>query len=376
MTRRSAIVLVGQTPPPFHGQALAIERLVKAPFSRIVIHHVPMDFSASMAEIGRVRPGKVGRLVRLIWRTLRTRTTTDARTLYYPPAGSRLVPVLRDVLFLCMIRPFFPVLVLDLHAGGLADMEERVPFFLRWLFRRAYHGATLCIERYPSTTSKRLPALRHAVVPYGVEDEYPRFAHVDQDPAGFTVLYVGVVTATKGVWTLLEAVAVLNQRGVDVRTVVVGEFGSEEDAAEWTTLLDRYGLQHRVTHTGRLIGDAKWREFGRAHAFCFPSYYENEALPIAIIEAMQFRLPVVATNWRGIPYLIRDTETGFLVPPRDSAALADRLEVLALNADTRNAMGAKAREIFLERYTVKSYLTAMERALASAAALGEVPSGG
>jgi glycosyltransferase involved in cell wall biosynthesis len=362
------VLLVGQTPPPVHGQAMAIARLVDAPFDRVRIRHVPMDFSSAMDDVGRFRIGKMARLARLIWRVLRLRFTTGLRILYYPPAGPALVPVLRDLVFLNVVRPFFPTLVLDLHAGGLAGMEDRLPAPLRTLFRRAYHDAALVIEKYPAEPgSNPLSPRRRCVVPYGITDEFPRFQVAGgRSAAGFTVLYVGLVSEAKGVWTLLDAIALLD-RGVEARAIVVGEFVSEQARAAWTERVRSRGIKDRVRHTGRLVGDDKWRELRCADVFCFPTHYENEAMPIAIIEAMQFGLPVVGTDWRGIPHIVQDGVNGFVVPPHDPAAVANRLARLASDAALRQAMGTKSREIFLERHTVDVYLAAMERALVSVA---------
>jgi glycosyltransferase involved in cell wall biosynthesis len=327
-----------------------------------------------MDDVGRFRVGKVARLARLIWRVLRLRFTTGLRILYYPPAGPALVPVLRDLVFLSVVRPFFPTVVLDLHAGGLAQMEDRLPAPLRTLFRHAYHGAALVIEKYPSTPgSNPLFPRRRCVVPYGIADEFIRFQDAEQTSAGFTVLYVGLVSEAKGVWILLDAMALLRDRGVDARAVVVGEFASEQAEAAWTERVRARNLEDRVRHTGRLVGDAKWQELKQADVFCFPSHYENEALPIAIIEALQFGLPVVGSDWRGIPHMVEDGVNGFVVPPHDAASVADRLARLASDPSLRESMSARAREIFLERHTVDAYLAAMEGALVSVATPGPRP---
>jgi glycosyltransferase involved in cell wall biosynthesis len=362
------VILVGQTPPPVHGQALAIQRLVRARFDRVVTHHVPMDFSSEMADVGRARFRKLWRLARLIWRVLRVRSRTGAKVLYYPPAGPFLVPVIRDIIFLTVVRPFFPVLVFDIHAGGLPDMESRLPAPLRPLFRRAYHDATLAIHKYPPEWNPRvLPARRDVVVPNGIEDEFPAFRDQPRRANGFTALYVGILTPSKGIWTLLDAIPELLERGVDVRAVFVGEFASGRTEAEWDARVARMGIGGQMRRTGRLDGEAKWREFRNADVFCFPSHYENEALPLVIMEAMQFALPVVASTWRGIPLLVEDGATGFLIPPRDPAALADRLEQLAADPAARSAMGERARRSYLERYTMDVHLRGMEDALLLAA---------
>jgi glycosyltransferase involved in cell wall biosynthesis len=362
------IVIVGQIPPPTHGQALSIEALTQARFRRIRIHHVPMDFSQSIEEVGRIRLRKAWRLARLIFRVLKLRVRMQAPVLYYPPAGPDLVPVLRDIAFLLVVRPFFRTLVLSFHAAGIEDMETRLPRGLRPLFRRAYYNAELAIHKYPPEPNRRLmPARQRVVVPSGIEDVYPDFEMTPKVQDRFTVLFVGILTPTKGIWTLLEAVSTLSQQGIDVQAVLVGEFDESEIYSAWNERVAELGLEDRISLTGRLVGKKKWLHFRQADVFCLPTHYENEALPRVIIEAMQFALPVVASAWRGVPSLVQDGVTGFLVPPRDPSALAERIERLAADRSLRRIMGEQARRVYLQRFTLDAHVSAMERVLLSAA---------
>ena len=85
-----------------------------------------------------------------------------------------------------------------------------------------------------------------------------------------------------------------------------------------------------------------------------------------LLEAMQHGLPVVTTTVGAIPEVVVDGETGFLVPPDDVTALADRLARLAAQPDLRRQMGAAARH----RYRTQFTLEAFERRLVAALARG------
>lgn len=362
------VVVVGQIPPPTHGQALSIQALIQARFTRIRIHHVPMEFSQSIEEVGRIRLRKAWRLARLVFRVLKLRVKMRAPVLYYPPAGPELVPVLRDIAFLLVVRPFFRTFVLSFHAAGIEDMEARLPRGLRPLFRLAYYNATLAIHKYPPESNRRLmPARQHVVVPSGIEDVFPAFEALPTVQDRFTVLFVGILTPTKGIWTLLEAVSILRQQGIDVQAVLVGEFDESDTNSLWNQRVAALGLNDHFRLAGRLAGEKKWLQFRQADVFCLPTHYESEALPRVIIEAMQFALPVVASAWRGVPSLIQDGVTGFLVPPRDPSALAKRIERLAADHSLRCTMGERARRVYLQRFTLDAHVSAMERVLLSAA---------
>jgi glycosyltransferase involved in cell wall biosynthesis len=102
-----------------------------------------------------------------------------------------------------------------------------------------------------------------------------------------------------------------------------------------------------------LSGDAKFETFSRSDIFCFPSHYDAETFGLVLLEAMSFGLPVVATRWRGISSIVREGQTGFLTPIKDSVALADKLEALLLDPELRRSMGAKGREVFERDFTLE-----------------------
>ena len=92
--------------------------------------------------------------------------------------------------------------------------------------------------------------------------------------------------------------------------------------------------------------------------FCLPTFYEAETFGIVLVEAMSLGLPVVATRWRGIPEIVDDGKTGYLVETHDAAAVAERLEQLQADPALREQLGAAGREKFLSDFTVGKILAA------------------
>jgi glycosyltransferase involved in cell wall biosynthesis len=75
---------------------------------------------------------------------------------------------------------------------------------------------------------------------------------------------------------------------------------------------------------------------------------------------MQFSLPITAARWRGVQSVVRDGETGFLVPPQDSTALADKLQVLIDDPALRRQMQENGRRVYLQEYTIEQFHRNME----------------
>ena len=86
----------------------------------------------------------------------------------------------------------------------------------------------------------------------------------------------------------------------------------------------------------------------------------DEGLPIAVLEAMAEGLPVVATSVGGLPELIEDGHTGFLVPPSDVAALTRSLRRLIVDSRLRQAMGFAGRNRTLENFSVSRMVGEIE----------------
>lgn len=178
----------------------------------------------------------------------------------------------------------------------------------------------------------------------GVDPEQLGCAQSDGSPAGTANLVtVARLVEKKGIEYAIRAVArVAATTRVDY--TIVGD-GPERSRLEAS--IRELGLTDRV----RILGWQSPAEVRsllcRADAAVLPSVTardgDEEGLPVALMEAMASRLPVVSTRHSGIPELVRDGVEGFLVPERDVGALADRFVRLADRPQERIAMGIRGR---------------------------------
>jgi glycosyltransferase involved in cell wall biosynthesis len=177
---------------------------------------------------------------------------------------------------------------------------------------------------------------RFEVVHCGIDPA--RFAPVDRSGRdGVEVLCVGQLLPRKGQRVLLDAVASLRDRGVDVRVTLVGD-GPSRSALE--AAVDALDLRDRVKLTGAVGQDDIRTLYDAADLFCLPSFAEG--VPVVLMEAMAAGLPVVTTPIAGVPELV-DAATGVLVAPGRADLLADALESLAADPERRVAMGRAGR---------------------------------
>src|SRR6185436_4751668 len=131
-----------------------------------------------------------------------------------------------------------------------------------------------------------------------------------------TVLFVGRIERAKGVFDLLESFSAIRAQIPGITLVCAGE-GDRDTLAQRAAQL---GVQASLRLPGWIDGDAIQDLLNGAAVFVLPSYAEGQ--PMSLLEAMAAGTPVIATTVGGIPELVKHRETGLLVAPGDSAALA------------------------------------------------------
>jgi D-inositol-3-phosphate glycosyltransferase len=164
------------------------------------------------------------------------------------------------------------------------------------------------------------------------------------------ILFVGRIEPLKGLDSLLNAVAMLEQRGVLARhSIQLMVIGGEPDAspeqltAEMSrlqSLTRELQIEPRVTFLGKRSQDTLQYYYSAAEVVVMPSHYESFGL--VALEAMACGTPVVASETGGLLFLVRDGETGLHVPTADPAALAEKLELLLEDQELLTRLGNQA----------------------------------
>jgi glycosyltransferase involved in cell wall biosynthesis len=153
------------------------------------------------------------------------------------------------------------------------------------------------------------------------------------------ILYVGRIDRGKGLEFLIQAASQL--REYDPLVLLVGARTSYSGVLE--KLVAETGLASNVLLTGLVTEGEKQGLLMNATIVCIPSKYEGASL--AVLEAMAAGKPVVASKVGGIPFLVEDGSSGYLVKPNDTDSLAAHLKQLILHPGIRDNMGKRGREI-------------------------------
>ena len=341
-----------------------IQHMLNASYRGLKLYHVRMNFSSDMDDIGKFQWKKIWKLLTLILQVYVARVRTGASIMYYPPAGPERVPILRDLIFLNATRWLFRRVVFHFHAAGVSEVRSEFGGILGQLYERAYYRPDVAIRlsEFNPEDGRGLKAIREEIIPNGLADIAAPYLDEACEPAPGPprILFVGVLQESKGVGVLIEAARLLHEREYAFVVELMGRFESRAYEAEIRGLVETYGLQDNVAFLGVQTGEAKCQSFARCEIFCFPTFFESETFGLVALEAMQFAKPVVATRWRGVPTVVADQETGFLVPPHEAEPVADKLQVLLQDPALRKQMGKAGRQRYLDRFTDEKHHAAME----------------
>lgn len=177
-------------------------------------------------------------------------------------------------------------------------------------------------------------------------------------PPGRTlVVQVSWIIPEKGLDDLLEAARIVVARNRNVHFAFVGEGAYREQCIERTAAL---GIEDHVTWTGLVQDPVGEGVYAAGDIVCQVSRWE-ETFGWVIAEAMAAGKPVVGTRVGGIPEVIEDGETGFLVPRRAPAAIAEKILILAENRDLRESMGRAGRAVAEAKFDVRKNVAELLR---------------
>lgn len=156
------------------------------------------------------------------------------------------------------------------------------------------------------------------------------------DPSEFHMLFVGYVVPRKGVDTLIKSIEILI-KNYNYNNIILHIAGDLDRDPAYSKRIKGYclsaGLENNVRIHGRVSDDQLKDLYNLSDVFVFPSLWEGFGM--VLIEAMYYKLPIVATDVGAIPYLIKDGQNGILIPPNDPERLASSIKKLIESPDLR-----------------------------------------
>jgi glycosyltransferase involved in cell wall biosynthesis len=271
----------------------------------------------------------------------------------------------KDLILITMIKFMRVPIVYHLHNKGVANCQDRWPY--RYIYPWVFHRSrVILLSKYLyNDIARYVKNSATYYCPNGIPDTARLFIRHYETNRVPIILFLSNLMETKGVNVLLQACAILKDRGIAYRTEFVGDEG-DLTAETFISTCKELKITDRVMYLGHQYGADKDAAYKRADIFCLPTY--QDCLPLVLLEAMQWRLPIVSTQEGGVPDLVQDGVSGFLVRQRNALVLADRLETLLYDPDLRRRMGEAGRLRYVDNFTEQQFAATLRNCLLEALA--------
>ena len=251
-------------------------------------------------------------------------------------------------------RPY----IVHLHGGGFTRFYENESSPLgRRLIRNTLGHAALVIalsEEWRERLLKICPTAKVEVLHNAVAiPDTARLRRLEDHET--TLLFLGHLLRDKGVYDLVRAFALIARRFPRSK-LVLGGVGHVDEVHKLAGQLE---IQARVSCPGWLGPERKLAALATSSLFVLPSYAEG--MPMALLEAMSWRLPVIATPVGGIPRVIEHDVNGLLVAPGDIEGLAAAIRRLLEDPALRERLGQAARATIETHFSLPDALEKLSR---------------
>jgi glycosyltransferase involved in cell wall biosynthesis len=348
---RPRILFIVQLPPPIHGVTVMNQYTVDNPGwkTKYDVKTLPLHFGQTLDDIGKITPLKMVHMVGFIFRLCRILITFKPALVYFTivPTGKIFY---RDALITSLIKRFCRRIVFHLHKRGIEEMANGSRH-KKWLLRKTFKRVSaICLSEKLTADIRTVYKPEPFVLPNGIEIVSKHI--VQRDNAAPRILYLSNLVINKGIEVFLQSLVELHKQGCRFHARIIGapvDYSIEQAKA----FCAEAGIAHLVDVVGPKFGPDKFEELELADIFVLPSF--TECVPLSILEAMQFGLPVVATCVGGIPDILQHGVNGLLVPPGNVRELSAKLSHLLLDKTAREQMGYKARERFMQKYTLTKF---------------------
>ena len=168
------------------------------------------------------------------------------------------------------------------------------------------------------------------------------------------VLFLGAINEMKGCYDIVDIAVNLKKKIPDVKFIIAGA-GEEQQVAEKASNI---GVSENIEFPGWVRDKEKDSLLKSCDLFLLPSY--TEGMPMSILDAMGYGLPIVSTNVGGIPKIVKNGKNGYCCEPGDISNMSECIISMLSSKDTLESMSKRSLDIIKEKYSFEEHLKKLE----------------
>ncbi len=346
------ILFILHYPPPVHGAAnvglqIKESKIINETFNCTYIN---LGTSKTIEEIGKRRVVKIFRYLKILGQILKNMIFNRPDLCYFSMTA-KCAPFYKDASLAFVVKMFRVKVIYHFHNKGVSVNQNL--FFDDKLYRFIFKNSKVILLSkylYPDV-KKYVDKNQVYFCSNGIAEMNVKKINTVKTKT-VELLFLSNLIISKGIFVMLEACKILQQKEIPFRCTFVGGNG-DLNGQEFQSEIDKLNLNNHVVYLGKKYGDEKEKIFADSDIFVHPTL--NDCFPLVLLEAMQSSLPVVSTHEGGIPDILEEGHTGFLVPLSNANLLAEKLEILINNYELRLKMGKAGRKKYENEFTLDRF---------------------
>lgn len=347
---KSKILFILHLPPPVHGSAM-VGKYIKD--SKVVdnafdTRFINLSTSLTIDEIGKNPIIKISRYFKIVFKLIWFLLSFKPEIVYLA-ITAKGVGFYKDFPLALLVKIFGNKLVLHYHNKGVVNYQDRI--LDNWLYKLLFKNSKVILlsEKLYEDVTKYVAKEDVFFCPNGIPDANDFINITPKKNKIFQFLFLSNLIESKGVYILLEALALLKNEGEVFHCNLVGGEGDISSEVLSNKIKD-LNLSDSVTYLGKKYGNDKLEIFNNSDVFIHPTL--DDCFPLVLLEAMQFSLPIISTPIGGIPDMIEHSKNGFILEKNNPVELFYKIKKLIENSEQVKQMGVNGRVRFLENYTL------------------------
>lgn len=235
------------------------------------------------------------------------------------------------------------------HGSAIGELYIDANRFKRWLVEKTFDKCQ-CIIVLSKEWAEKIKCIKMTTKIEVVENYSMVYEQSKKKINNKTILYLGFITQLKGCFDIPRIAEKVKNKCADFKFILAGSGLVDELKNE----LEEKKLINYFDFPGWVINEEKYELLRVADLFLLPSY--SEGMPMSILEAMGYGLPIVASDVGGIPQLVKAGKNGFLEKPGDVDSFANAIVELLKDDEKRYKMGENSRKIAESNYSVEQHI--------------------
>lgn len=355
------ILFLSPLPPPFYGSAISsktcLNILKKEKDFRVT--NIKINIAEEIEDIGRMGKNKFMGIYHKIKEIKEKSKKSKIDLLYFVPATSK-TGIYKDFIFAMIAKKYCKNTLF--HIRSRITEKDKKNMIKKIIYKKMFKDSKVIIlDRLLKEDisnffrEEDIFVLENAIENTVTKEEFKKILQKRKKEKKLKILFISNMYESKGYYLLLKACKILKREKIKFECKFAGSWPSQEEKKKFEKFIKKNKLEGSIKYLGKKTGEEKRKIFEESDVLVFPTYYELEAHPRVIIEAMMFGLAVITTDHAANSNTIKNKETGFILEDISELDIAKYLKLANKERDKIAKVGENGRKRFLEKYEIKNY---------------------